>query len=67
MIENAHCKRYEIFYNKQVIDGKTTNTGRVKIIGLYDTEEECDLVKFTAIIMGREFKTKAHEQLLMDI
>lgn len=67
IIEYSNCNKYEIFYNKQkVVDG-TTNTGLVKIIGLYNTEDEINLVKFTAIIMGREFKTQAHEQLLLEL
>ena len=67
IIEYGYCKRYEIFYNKQKVDEEKTNTGLVKIIGLYDTEDEYNLVKFTAVIMGREFKTKAQEQLLMEL
>ena len=38
-----------------------------KIVGLYDTEDEVDLVKFTAVVIGREFKTKTQEQLLLNI
>lgn len=67
LIEHGNCNRYEVFYNKQTIDDKITNTGMAKIIGLYDTEDEHNLVKFTAIIMGREFKTQAQEQLLLDL
>lgn len=67
IVEYGCCDRYEIFFNKQKVDQDKTNTGKVKVIGLYDTEEERDLVKFTAVIMGREFKTQAQEQLLLDI
>jgi hypothetical protein len=67
IIEYSNCNRYEIFYNKQKIEDGKTNTGMVKIIGLYDTEDEANLVKFTAVVMGREFQTQAHEQLLLEI
>jgi len=67
IIEYADCTRYEIFFNKQTITDQKTNTGAVKVVGLIDTEDEKDLVKFVAIIIGREFKTKAQEQLLLDI
>lgn len=67
IIEYANCDRYVISFNKQKIDGDNINTGRVKIVGLYDIEEERDLVKFEAVVMGREFTTKAKEQLLLDI
>lgn len=67
IIEYSNCNNYEIFYNKQKIEDGKTNTGMVKIIGLYNTEDEHNLVKFTAIIMGREFKTQAQEQLLLDL
>jgi hypothetical protein len=67
IIEYSNCNNYEIFYNKQKIEDGKTNTGMVKIIGLYNTEDEYNLVKFTAIIMGREFKTQAQEQLLFDL
>lgn len=66
-IELTNCNKYVVSFNKQKVDGNLTDTGRVKIIGLYDTEEETDLVKFTAMIMGREFKTQVKEQLLLDI
>jgi len=70
IIEYSSCARYEIFFNKQTVirdkvtNEEKTNTGIAKIIGLVDTEDEKDVVKFTAIVMGREFKTKAQEQLL---
>lgn len=67
IIEHSNCTRYEIFYNKQTVEADKTNTGMAKIVGLYDTEDEKDLVKFTAIVMGREFKTQANEQLLFDL
>jgi hypothetical protein len=66
-IELTDCSKYVVSFNKQKVDGDCTNTGRVKIIGLYNTEEETELVKFTAMIMGREFKTQVKEQLLLDI
>lgn len=67
IIEYSNCNRYEVFYNKQKIEDGKTNTGMVKIIGIYNTEDEVNLVKFTSIIMGREFKTQAHEQLLLEL
>lgn len=67
IIEHSNCTRYEIFYNKQIIESDKTNTGMAKIVGLIDTKDERDLVKFTAIVMGREFKTQANEQLLFDL
>lgn len=67
IIEYGGCNRYIIFYNKQTITDGTTNTGMAKIVGLIDTEEEADIVKFSAIVMGREFKTQANEQLLFDL
>lgn len=67
IIEYSNCNRYEIFYNKQKIEDGKTNTGMVKIIGIYDTEDEANLVKFTAVVMGREFKTQALEQLLLEL
>jgi hypothetical protein len=67
IISYSDCKRYIIFFNKQKIDTNTTHTGMAKIVGLYDTEDEVDLVKFTAVVIGREFKTKTQEQLLLNI
>lgn len=67
IIEHANCNRYTIFFNKQKTIDDTVNTGKVKIIGLCDTEDEKDLVKFTAIISGREFKSTTQEQLLMEM
>lgn len=66
-IELSNCNSYLISFNKQKIEDGVTNTGMVKIVGLYNTDDETDLIKFTAIIMGREFKTQAKEQLLLDI
>jgi len=67
IIQYSECERYEIFFNKQKIEDNITNTGMVKIIGITDTEDEIGIVKFKAIVMGREFKTQAQEQLLLDI
>ena len=67
IIEYGNCNRYVIFFNKQKITEDKTNTGLAKIVGLYDTDSEIGLVKFTAVVMGREFKTKTQEQLLLDI
>lgn len=67
IIEHGNCNRYVIFFNKQRIAEDKTNTGLAKIVGLYDTDSEIGLVKFTAVVMGREFKTKTQEQLLLDI
>lgn len=67
IIQYSECKRYEILFNKQKVEDNITNTGMVKIIGITDTEDEIDIVKFKAIVMGREFKTQAQEQLLLDM
>lgn len=67
IIEYSDCDNYKIFFNKQKNDGDMVNTGAVKIVGEYNTEDEVGLIKFTALIMGREFKTQAKEQLLMNL
>ena len=66
-IEFSDCSKYKISFNKQKIEDGTTNTGMVKIAALYDTEKESDLVKYTAVVIGREFKTQAKQQLLLDV
>ena len=53
------CSGFEIFYEQQTKDDERTNTGKVKIVGLYSTDDETDLVRFTTVIMGREFESKA--------
>lgn len=67
IIEYSDCSSYAVSFNKQKTEGDTTSTGIVKIIGLYNTEEISGLTLFTAVIIGREFKEKAKEQLLFDI
>ena len=67
IIEYGGCSKYVISYNKQEVTADTTNTGRVKIVGIHNVDDEVDAVKFTAMIMGREFKTQAKEQLLLDL
>lgn len=67
IIEFGGCDKYEVFFNKQKIDEDKTNTGLAKIVGIFSDEDEIDKVKFTALVMGREFKTQAQEQLLLDI
>jgi hypothetical protein len=67
VIEFGDCKYYEVFFNEQVIKDNHTNTGLVKIVGIFNDDEEVDKVKFTALIMGREFQTKTQEQLLLDL
>lgn len=67
IIEFGGCSRYEIFFNKQKVDKDTTNTGLVKIVGIFNEDDEIDKIKFTAVVMGREFKTQAQEQLLMEL
>ena len=64
---SSGCHNFIIFYDKQVIQDGVTNNGKIKIVGLYNNEDESDLVKFTAVVMGREFKPEAKEQLLFDI
>lgn len=66
-IEFSNCSNYVISFNKQTIKDDVTNTGMLRIVGLYNTEAETDLVRFTAVVMGREFQTQAKEQLLFDV
>ena len=67
IIEYGGCIKYIISFNKQEVTADTTNTGRVKIVGIHNVDDEVDAVKFTAMISGREFKTQAKEQLLMEL
>lgn len=67
IIEYSSCHTYEVFFNKQKVDKDTTNTGIVKIVGIFNEDGEADKIKFTAIVMGREFKTQTQEQLLMGL
>ena len=43
-------------------DVKTKHNGIVKIVGRYSTEDESNLVKFIAVVMGRTFESKAIEE-----
>ena len=56
-----------VFFNKQKVTAETTNTGMLKLVGIFNDDGEADKIKFTAIVMGREFKTQAQEQLLMEL
>lgn len=67
IISYADCNKYKIFFNKQKGEADTTNTGMVKIVGIHNVDDEVDAIKFEAVIMGREFKTQAKEQLLLDL
>jgi len=67
IIEFGGCHTYQVFFNKQKIDKDTTNTGIVKIIGISSEDDEVDKIKFTAVVMGREFKTQAQAQSIMEL
>ena len=66
IIVYAKCTGFNIFYSEQKEtvenDVKTKHNGVVKIVGKYSTEDESNIVKFTAIIMGRAFESKAIEE-----
>lgn len=66
IIAYAECSGFNIFYNEQkeeLSNGiKVKNSGVAKIIGRYSTEDESNIVKFTAVIMGRTFESKAIEE-----
>lgn len=66
IIQFAECSKFDIFFEeqKEVIEDeqKRTNYGIVKIIGKYSTQDESDIVKFIAIVMGRTFESKAIEE-----
>ena len=66
IIAYAECTGFNIFYSgqKETIenDVKTKHNGVVKIIGKHSTEDESNIVKFTAIVMGRTFESKAIEE-----
>ena len=66
IIAYAECSGFNIFYNEQkeeLSNGiKVKNSGVAKIIGRYSTEDESYIVKFTAVIMGRTFESKAIEE-----
>ena len=63
IIAYAECTGFNIFYNQQKEtiedDVKTKHNGIVKIVGKYSTEDESNLVKFIAVVMGRTFESKA--------
>ena len=62
----AECNGFYISYNQQKEtvenDVKTKHNGIVKIVGRYSTEDESNLVKFIAVVMGRTFESKAIEE-----
>lgn len=66
IIAFAQCNGFYISFNKQkeiIEDGvKTKHNGIVKIVGRYSTEDESNLVKFIAVVMGRTFESKAIEE-----
>ena len=66
IIAFAECTGFNIFYNQQEEtienDVKTKHKGIVKIVGRYSTEDESNLVKFIAIVIGRTFESKAIEE-----
>ena len=65
IISFAECNGFYISYNQQKEtvenDVKTKHNGIVKIVGRY-TEDESNLVKFIAVVMGRTFESKAIEE-----
>ena len=66
IISFAECTGFYISYNQQKEtiedDVKTKHNGIVKIVGKHFTENESNLVKFVAIVMGRTFESKAIEE-----
>lgn len=66
IIAFAECTGFDIFYEEQketiVKDVPTKNSGIVKIVGRYSTEDELNIVKFIAVVMGRTFESKAIEE-----
>ena len=66
IIAYAECNKFNIFYNEQVKEktesGVSTNSGIVKIVGIYSTEDDPSVIKFTAVVMGRTFESKAMEE-----
>ena len=66
IISFAECNGFYISYNQQKEtvenDVKTKHNGIVKIVGRYSTEDESNLVKFIAVVMGRTFESKAIEE-----
>lgn len=66
IIAFAECTGFNIFYNQQeeIIenDVKTKHNGICKIIGRYSTEDELNIIKFIAVVMGRTFESKAIEE-----
>lgn len=66
IIAYAECTGFYISYNQQKEtienDVKTKHNGIVKIVGRYSTEDESNLVKFIAVVMGRTFESKAIEE-----
>ena len=66
IIAFAECNGFYISYNQQKEtvenDVKTKHNGIVKIVGRYSTEDESNLVKFIAVVMGRTFESKAIEE-----
>ena len=63
IIAFAECTGFNIFYEEQketiVKDVPTKNSGIVKIVGKYSTDDESNLVKFIAVVIGRTFESKA--------
>ncbi|WP_428739429.1 hypothetical protein [Sulfurimonas sp.] len=55
------CNFFDVFYKPQEIVENTTNTGIVKIVGSKRDNDGVFDVAFTALVMGREFKSRASE------
>lgn len=54
LLKYVECGRYVISYSKQ-----TKKLSRVQIVGLYNTKEETDLIKFTFTTVGNVFTSSA--------
>ena len=65
IIQFAECTKFHIFYEEQkeieTETGFEKSSGIVKIVGKYSTEDEVDIVKFVAVVMGRTFESQAKE------
>lgn len=55
------CDFFDVFYAPQEIVENITNTGIVKIVGSKKDSDGVLDVAFTALVMGREFKSRASE------
>lgn len=56
LIAHGDADKYDVFYKAQSVE----DTGTVKIVATRTIDEE-DVIVYTAVIMGREFTSKAKE------